>query len=86
MRLFLSFLPMAQPGWSAAKRSQNTKRSEEPRREIWILTKPAFRSQPDISTSGCSAALRSPLGTPDGGDDKDADFNHNWYEMGTICF
>jgi hypothetical protein len=34
---------------SAAKRS----------REIWILTKLAFRSQPDLSTSGRSAALRS---------------------------
>jgi len=59
MRLFLSFLSIAHPRWSAAKRSRDTKRSEEPRREIWIPTKLSFRSQPDLSTSGCSAALRS---------------------------
>ena len=44
---------------SEVKRSRDTELSVEPRSEIWILTKLAHRSQPDLSTSCRSAALRS---------------------------
>ena len=47
------------PRESAAKRSRDTKRSEELREEIWIYVKLAFHPQPDISTSSCYVALRS---------------------------